>query len=323
MSQGRRLNRPSTTMMVMGHHVKTSDWKVSYMSGVENSCFTAKGGPGQANRPSTTMRPSTTKRPSTTMMVMGHHVKTSDWKVSYMSGVEMLVLLRREAQEKQIGPVPPWGPVPPRGPVPPWWYWAYCDDVPYWILWTINRLFLWGVPYIFPASCLFWTISQPDTNWWGTPFLRNSSLGALLTRRMENTLREKKQKQWSYNRLLEEERTVCDILPDYVEGWFSLLTTYFPSLSVSPLPVDALRSVYPTIPESAMWISCSWCRACAECPSIFLPTPHPGTLRFYASVLTSRIPMIYCCMRCVDCLWAVIGSLCSRHCSDVHFYFRF
>ena len=33
------------------------------------------------------------------------------------------------------------------------------------ILWTIIRLFLWGVPHI----------SQPDGNWWGTPFLRNSS----------------------------------------------------------------------------------------------------------------------------------------------------
>ena len=53
------------------------------------------------------MRPSTTKRPSATMMVLGHHVKTSDWKVSYMSGVEIHVLLRKEAQDKQIGPVPP------------------------------------------------------------------------------------------------------------------------------------------------------------------------------------------------------------------------
>ena len=51
--------------------------------------------------------PSTTKRPSTTMMVLGHHVKISDWKVSYMSGVEIHVLLRKEAQDKQIGPVPP------------------------------------------------------------------------------------------------------------------------------------------------------------------------------------------------------------------------
>ena len=42
-----------------------------------NSCFTAKGGPVQANRPSTTMMPSATKRPSATMVVLGHHVKTS------------------------------------------------------------------------------------------------------------------------------------------------------------------------------------------------------------------------------------------------------
>ena len=66
-----------------------------------------KGGPGQANRPSTTMRPSTTKRSSATMMVLGHHVKTNYWKVSYMSGMEIHVLLRKEAQDKQIGPVPP------------------------------------------------------------------------------------------------------------------------------------------------------------------------------------------------------------------------
>ena len=53
------------------------------------------------------MRPSTTKRPSITMMVMGHHVKTNDWNVSDMSRVEIRVLLRKEAQDKQIGPVPP------------------------------------------------------------------------------------------------------------------------------------------------------------------------------------------------------------------------
>ena len=59
------------------------------------------------NRPSTTMRPSAIKRPSATMVVLDHHVKTNDWKVSYMSGVEIHVLLRKEAQYKQIGPVPP------------------------------------------------------------------------------------------------------------------------------------------------------------------------------------------------------------------------
>ena len=53
------------------------------------------------------MRPSATKRPSATMVVLGHHVKTNDWKVSYMSWVEIHVLLRKEAQDKQIGPVPP------------------------------------------------------------------------------------------------------------------------------------------------------------------------------------------------------------------------
>ena len=53
------------------------------------------------------MRPSTTKRPSATMMVLGYHVKTNDWKVFYMSGLEILVLLRKEVQDNQIGPVPP------------------------------------------------------------------------------------------------------------------------------------------------------------------------------------------------------------------------
>ena len=43
------------------------------------------------------------------------------------------------------------------------------------ILWTILWLFLWGIRYILPASYLLWKISQPDENWWGTPFLRNSS----------------------------------------------------------------------------------------------------------------------------------------------------
>ena len=39
------------------------------------------------------MKPSTTKRPSATKVELGHHVKTSDWKVSYMSGLAIHVLL--------------------------------------------------------------------------------------------------------------------------------------------------------------------------------------------------------------------------------------
>ena len=98
--------RPSTTIMMMGHHVKTSDWNVSDMSRVEIRVLLRKEAQdkqiGQYHQ-----EPSTTKRPSATMMVLGHHVKTNDWKVSYMSGVEIHVLLRKEAQDKQIGPVPP------------------------------------------------------------------------------------------------------------------------------------------------------------------------------------------------------------------------
>ena len=58
----------------------------------------------------------------------------------------------------------------------------HMNKVVFMILWTTIRLFLWGVPSIFPASYLFWKISQPDNNWWGTPFLRHSSRGALLFR---------------------------------------------------------------------------------------------------------------------------------------------
>ena len=49
------------------------------------------------------------------------------------------------------------------------------NKVVFQILWTIIRLSLWIVLYILPASSLFWKISQSDENWWGTPFLRNSS----------------------------------------------------------------------------------------------------------------------------------------------------
>ena len=52
---------------------------------------------------------------------------------------------------------------------------SLCENL---ILWTIIWSLLWGVPNIFPASCLFWKISQPDENC-GTPFFRNSSRGAL------------------------------------------------------------------------------------------------------------------------------------------------
>ena len=44
--------------------------------------------------------------------------------------------------------------------------------------WTL-LIILFYFLYIFPASLLFWKISKPDENWWETPFLRNSSGGAL------------------------------------------------------------------------------------------------------------------------------------------------
>ena len=56
----------------------------------------------------------------------------------------------------------------------------HMNKIVFHILCTLIRVFLWGVPFIFPRSCLFWKISQPDEIWWGTPFLRNSSWGALL-----------------------------------------------------------------------------------------------------------------------------------------------
>ena len=51
------------------------------------------------------------------------------------------------------------------------------NKVVFQILWSIIWLFLWGVSDIFPASCLFWQISQPDENWWGTPFLEEQLVG--------------------------------------------------------------------------------------------------------------------------------------------------
>ena len=83
------------------------------MSGVEIHVLLRKEAQYKQNRPSATISPSSTISPSATMVVLGHHVKISDWKVSYMSGVEIHVLLRKEAQYKQIGPLPPLAPVPP------------------------------------------------------------------------------------------------------------------------------------------------------------------------------------------------------------------
>ena len=79
-----------------------------------NSGCIVKRGPVPANRPSIHTRPSATKRLYTTIMALCHRVKTSYWKVLYMSGVKIQVLLRNEAQYQQINPVPPWGPVPTR-----------------------------------------------------------------------------------------------------------------------------------------------------------------------------------------------------------------
>ena len=52
----------------------------------------------------------------------------------------------------------------------------YKNKVVFQILWTIIRLFLWGVAYNLQASCLFSNISRPDENW---PLLRITCWGAL------------------------------------------------------------------------------------------------------------------------------------------------
>ena len=54
------------------------------------------------------MKPSATIRAQCHQEAQYYYVKTSDWKVSYTSGMEIHVLLGKEAQDKQIvGPVPP------------------------------------------------------------------------------------------------------------------------------------------------------------------------------------------------------------------------
>ena len=82
-------------MVVLGHHVKISDWKVSYMSGMEIHVLLRKEAQYKQIGPVPPLGPVPPRRPSATMVVLGHHVKTSDWKVSYMSGWKFMFYCER------------------------------------------------------------------------------------------------------------------------------------------------------------------------------------------------------------------------------------
>ena len=92
-------------MVALGHQVKIRDWKGFLYVWGGNSCFTAKGGPVQANRPSATISPSATIKPQChhggtlppcENNVIGRFLTCLGWKSMF--------LLRKEAQYKQIGP---------------------------------------------------------------------------------------------------------------------------------------------------------------------------------------------------------------------------